>query len=59
MVFFFVPEGPAALPLLTTLVSSLFAMCLYLIGMREDPERVVPSIGVPVLLFAVLGATLI
>lgn len=59
LVVFFVPERPEDLPLLTILIASLFAMCLYLIGMREDPERVLPSIGLPVLLFAAIGAVLL
>lgn len=56
---YLLPETLRAVPGLSVLLSSLFAMSLYLIGMREEEEGVLRSVGVPVLLTALIAVLLI
>jgi len=54
-----IPEEISRVPILPIMISSLYAMALYAIGMRGGRDTVMSRIGVPVLLVLVMSTFII
>lgn len=59
LIVYLIPEQVAQVPILSIMISSLYAMALYVIGMRGDRGTVMSRIGVPVLLVLVMSTFMI
>jgi len=59
LIVYLIPEQVAQVPILSIMISSLYAMALYVIGMRGPRDEVLSGIGLPVVLICVFAAFLI
>lgn len=59
LIVYLIPEEISRVPILSILISSLYVMALYAIGMRGDRETAMSRIGFPVLLVLVMSTFMI
>lgn len=59
LIVYLIPEEVLQVPILSILISSLYTMTLYVIGMRGPRDEIMSGIGIPVVLIFIFAAFLI